>query len=96
MSNPLARSAGNSNKNRTCVDPKCICHFPSKQAWMASRNAELAEKGLMWIIGEAGDLQVVEDESVARARRKKEKEAKEAERQKFNWRLLHPIGEPLD
>lgn len=94
MANPLARSGGGA-RHGNCTIPGCICQFPTKQAWCDFRNAELQAqgKGLVWIVGTSGTVALIDDEHESARRSKREAEAQERERRKFNWRQQHPLTE---
>lgn len=93
MANPLTSAPAPSRKSSTNGQAHCPDGYASPHAWCAWRNREMERDDVLWIVGPAGTPILVDDESVC-ARRAKDSNAQiETERQRFNWRLQHPVTE---
>lgn len=68
--------------------------FSSKHEHAAYLNANLKRPDIEWIVdGTTGGLRLVDREEWSRRRTEQMAKERERERQRYNWRMLHPIGE---
>jgi len=67
--------------------------FRSRAEHAEHLNANLKRKDIEWIVDGNGNLRLVDREDWSARRTKEIAEEREAERQRYNWRLLHPITE---
>lgn len=56
-------------------------------------NANMAEPGLLWLVGNDGRPFITDDEAVTAERHRKDKAAKDEEARRHNHRVMHPIDE---
>lgn len=61
--------------------------------WCAWRNSDpqVQKDGLLWMVGSDGRPFLTDDEAVTAERHRKDKAAKEAEAQRHNHRVMHPV-----
>jgi len=59
----------------------------------AHYNRNMREPGLLWMVGGDGRPFLTDDEAVTAERHRKDKAAKEAEAQRHNHRIMHPIDD---
>ena len=65
-------------------DPHRLCAF---------YNSQMAKPGLLWKVATDGRPFITDDEAVTAERHRKDKAEKEAEAQRHNHRMMHPVTE---
>ncbi len=82
MANPLSRGA-----------EKVTPRFNTMQERVDWMNETCRKKDVIWIIGQNNAPLLVDNEPVLAIRSAETKQRMEIERQRFNWRRLHPMSE---
>lgn len=74
---------------------QCPYGYADPHAWCAWRNSDAQNQkdGHLWVVGNDGRPFITDDEAVTAERHRRDKAAKEAEAQRHNHRIMHPIDE---